>query len=293
MKIFISGASGLVGGQCLKVLSEKHEVIGTHLSFPTPHTHYFNTLELDNPHNFDVLAWAPDIILHCGALTHVDYCESNIEESYLKTVQSTQNLLALSEQCNAQFILLSTDYVFDGASGPYTEEEPTHPINVYGQHKLKAEKLVLQHADKHLILRITNVYGDEIRNKNFVARILSTIQENKPLSLHLPIDQFATPTNAFDIARAIQCLIEDNKSGIYHISGTDFMNRVELAQNVLKYFPEYAYNLTTVKTVDLNQAAKRPLNGGLLSVKFKLEYPRFRFTTLDDYLSSFLTQKKL
>ena len=94
MKIFISGASGLVGGNCLKHFTEMGcTVVGSYFSYPTTDTVFYDTLVPGNQLNFNIVAFAPDVIVHCGALTHVDYCETHPEESYEKTVQSTKNLI--------------------------------------------------------------------------------------------------------------------------------------------------------------------------------------------------------
>ncbi len=287
MKIFIAGASGLVGGNCLKHFSQQgHEVVGTHLSFGTADTVFYNTLEPAHPDNFDVKAFAPDVIVHCGALTHVDYCEDHIEESYEKTVASTRALVNLSKACNARMVYISTDYVFDGTEGPYKEDGLINPLSVYGKHKLEAEQMVLQEIANSLVLRVTNVYGDEIRGKNFIARIISQCKEGQKLTLNLPKDQYASPTNAWDIARAMLVLLTNNHSGVFHIGSTDYMNRVELALRVLKYFPDAAYELKAIDTASLNQPAKRPLLGGFVKEKFSNLFPEFLFGTVDEYVSS-------
>lgn len=289
MKIFISGASGLLGSNCLAHFEEMDwDVIGSHLSYATDKTVFYNTLEPQHPENFDVITFQPDVIVHCGALTHVDYCETNPEESYEKTVTSTKNLIELSKKCNAKFVFISTDYVFDGKDGPYREDAPVNPLSVYGKHKLEAETLALNELKDTLVLRITNVYGDEIRKKNFIARIVQQCEEGKKLTLTLPYDQFASPTNAFDIARAMFVLLKDSKSGIYHIGGSDYMNRVELAQRVLTYFPNAEYDLIPVSTESMKQPAARPLIGGFVKMKFAGEYPDFLFSTIDEYLSNYL-----
>jgi len=285
MKVFISGASGLVGSNCLRHFKEMGwNAIGSYFSYATPDTVFYNTLEPAHPDNFDVLTFLPDVIVHCGALTHVDYCEQHPEESYEKTVQSTKNLLALARQCNARFVFLSTDYVFDGRQGPYREDAPVNPLSVYARHKLEAETLSLQELEDTLVLRVTNVYGDELRNKNFVARIIEQCKEGKRLSLKLPYDQFASPVNAYDIARAMYVLLKDGKKGIYHIGGSDYMNRVELALRVLSYFPQAEYDLIPVDTASLQQPAARPLLGGFVKMKFASEYPGFLFGTVDSYV---------
>lgn len=291
MKVFISGASGLIGANTLQYFKQQDiETVGSYFSYPTPDTIYFNTLDLEGKSNFAIDKFAPDVIVHCGALTHVDYCEAHAEESYLKTVVSTDNLLELAKRYNAKVVYISTDYVFDGKQGPYHEIDNVNPLCIYAQHKLEAEEKVLQDNNKHLVLRVTNVYGNELRNKNFVARIVEQCQQNKTLNLVLPIDQYATPVCAADVAKAMYLLLQHKAHGIYHIASTDYMNRVELALNVLKYFPDAKYTLETKTTEQLNQAAKRPLFGGLHKTKFNSLFPTFVFETIDSYISKLLTK---
>ena len=279
MKVFISGASGLVGSNCLKHFTEQGwETIGSYYSFETDDTVFYDTLVPDHPYNFDVKAFAPGVIVHCGALTHVDYCETHEAESYEKTVQSTINLIKVAKECGAKMVYISTDYVFDG------EDDSVNPLSVYARHKLEAEQMVLREIPNSLVLRVTNVYGNELRGKNFVARIVDQCKNHQKLTLKLPYDQYASPANAWDIARAMFVLLRDNKQGIYHIGGTDFVNRVELALRVLSYFPHAEYDLIPISTEDMKQPAARPLLGGFLKVKFSNEYPEFLFGNIDSYM---------
>ena len=291
MKVFVVGASGLVGGNCMKHFMEQGwEVKGSYFSFSTDDTVFYNTLEPEHPSNFDFVGYRPDVIVHCGALTHVDYCETHEDESYEKTVKSTQNLIAVAKQCGAKLVYLSTDYVFDGIDGPYKEDAPVNPLSVYARHKLEAEQMALHELNNTLVLRVTNVYGDEVRGKNFIARIIDQCKNHQKLTLKLPYDQYATPANAWDIARAMFVLLRDGKQGIYHICSTDFLNRVELALRVLDYFPDAEYDLIPMSTEEMNQPAKRPLIGGFVKNKFSSEYPDFLFGTVDTYLTA-MTKK--
>ncbi|MBT3647200.1 MAG: SDR family oxidoreductase [Flavobacteriales bacterium] len=285
MKFLILGASGLVGGNCLKYFTEQgHDVLGTHFSFETEHTQFFNTLDLDDENNADVDGFAPDIIVHCGALTWVDYCEENEEESYQKTVQSTLNAIEISKKHNAKLVYLSTDYVFDGKKGLYAEVDDVNPLGVYAKHKLASEQAIQASGVEHLICRITNVYGDEIRGKNFVSRLSENMRKGEAMELKLPSDQYATPVNAWDVARAILKLVAANKSGIYHFAATDYLNRIELAEQVIGYFGHEQVSLIPVTTEQLNQLAPRPLLGGMNASKFNAEFPDFRWSNVDDYL---------
>src|SRR5687767_13332459 len=112
MRLVIIGASGLVGHNCFKYFIEQGvDVVGTHLKFKTPDTHFFDTLDPDNQNNYDLNAFKPTHILHAGALTHVDFCEENPGDSYRQTVDSTRNVLASAKEVSAKVIYISTDYI--------------------------------------------------------------------------------------------------------------------------------------------------------------------------------------
>ena len=157
MKVLIIGASGLVGSNCQHYfnVASDWEIKGTYYSYDAKDTVFYDTLDMDNDRNFDVDAFAPDVILHCGALTHVDYCEDHVEESYEKTVQATRNVIDLCKRHKAKMVFVSTDYVFDGENGPYDENAPVNALSIYGKHKLEAEELVRAMIPEHLIIRVT------------------------------------------------------------------------------------------------------------------------------------------
>lgn len=284
MNVLIIGASGLVGSNLYEIFRQNNQEginLGTHLSFSTSYSVYFNTLE-EVPNGINGKKW--DIIIHTGALTNVDQCEVDQVLSYQLTVMSTKMLLLLAKKNNSKFVYISTDYVFNGEYGPYKESDKVDPLNVYGKHKLESEKVVSEYTD-HLILRITNVYGNEIRNKNFISRVLDYIKQKEHIEIEAPVDQFATPVNAADVARAIYVLVENNKTGIYHLASTDYLSRVQLLQRINVYY-ENKVKIIPIKTVSLNQAARRPLCGGLIAAKFTSEYPDFIFSNVDDYLKN-------
>ena len=284
-KVWVTGASGLLGGNCMKVFADKgYSVLGTHYNYSTDFTEFFDTTNLDEEKNCDIAGYAPKIIVHCGALTHVDYCELHPHDSRLHNVTAVHNIMALAERFNAYLVFISTDYVFDGIKGPYDEHSIPNPLSVYGKDKRDAE-IIVQRYERHLIIRITNVYGDEVRGKNFVSRIIDQAMKGQHLTLHLPQDQYATPVNAYDVALAIEMLASCNAKGIYHIAGTDYMNRIQLALRVLSYYHSASYNLQPLWTEEMNQAAKRPLQGGLKNNKFMTLFPDFLFSTVDEYVS--------
>ena len=285
MKVLVIGASGLVGAHCLRYFNHKNiEVIGTYRNYKVANTFFFDP-SLENC--FDFLTekdFKPDHIVHCGALTNVDYCEDNQIESYNLTVRSTEVIADFCKKNKIKLIYLSTDYVFDGGTGPYSETEVTNPINVYGKHKLEAEKIVKE-SGNFIIARITNVYGEEDRSKNFIAHLISVINSGTVKTFKLPFDQFATPIYAGDIAKMIYLLVSENKKGIYNLSSTDYYSRYQLAKKVKSFYSKASnLNLESVSTKFLNQRARRPLNGGLLNIKFSNEFPNFDYMNIDKFI---------
>jgi CDP-6-deoxy-D-xylo-4-hexulose-3-dehydrase len=287
-RVFITGGSGLVGGQCaIAFRAAGWEVVATHCSYPTPSTVSYDCANPTST-DFDVHSFGPNVIVHCAALTNVDECEKSPEASKIQNVTATQNVAALAKACGAQLVYMSTDYVFDGAAGPYSEDAVPSPRSVYGQHKLDSEAIALA-ASTSIVLRITNVYGEEPRGKNFVARIAANAQKSvngEPMTLKLPSDQIATPVEAADVAAVALMLVTDgNKSGVYHVGGSEYVSRVQLAAMILSHVPGHNATIAPTPTSALNQAALRPLKGGLVSLRLQAEYPLFTFGTIGSFLA--------
>ncbi|MFD2145279.1 SDR family oxidoreductase [Mucilaginibacter antarcticus] len=285
MKILVIGASGLVGSHCLSLFKNKgFEARGTYLNYNLAGTSFFDPTRCFSEIKLNDVVFEPDVIVHCGALTNVDYCETHVAESYLSTVTSTKHIVEYSKKNAVKLIYLSTDYIFDGKKGPYAEDDVSNPLNIYGKHKLEAEDSVKQ-LDDFLIARITNVYGEEDRNKNFLARLLISLATNEEKTIDLPTDQFATPIYAGDIAKMLWHLIADGKNGIYNLASTDYLSRYQFGCRVKFHFKENKnLILNPISTSLINQSATRPLTGGLSNVKFSTEYPHFLFTSIDNYI---------
>jgi dTDP-4-dehydrorhamnose reductase len=288
MKVLIIGASGLVGGNIFEYFSEvtNWELTGTYNSFPSDRLVYFDASDSSNWSRIITdTSW--DLIIHTGAMTHVDQCEVDPVRSEKLTVDSTHNLVNFSSKIASKFVYISTDYVFDGTSGPYSEGDNTNPLSVYGKHKLQSENIITSVLKDYLIIRITNVYGKEVRNKNLLSRIIQGVVTKNVGIYKMPFDQYSTPINAIDVARALLYLIKDDKKGLYHLASTDLVNRVQFLQKINFYIGK-RLTIVPVNSLDLNQSAKRPLRGGLLTGKFLSEYPNFEFSNMDSYLKTIL-----
>lgn len=281
-----------MGHQCaLKFRTAGWQVVATHCSLPTPTTVKYDCTKPESLNNFDVESFNPQLIIHCAADVNAERCERNPEKSHLINVQAVKHIAVLAKKLSAGLVYVSSDYVFDGSSGPYCEDDTPCPINVYGKHKLEAENYLLgtnlASTLKVLVLRVTNVYGEDAgRNINFVSRITSVAKNTigctttDPTMLRLPADQYATPIDAADIATITEMLVLDGKSGLYHLASPEYLSRVQLARKVLHQAVGNNVEILPMKTTEMGQAAPRPLKGGLLTSRFQNEYPGFVFRQL-------------
>ena len=293
MNILIIGSSGLIGSACYNLLKKNYpETTGTYKSYQSNNAYiYFNSLDSNS---LSIIQKYWDVVVHTGALTNVDLCEIDEELSYKENVITTKIITEIisKHNLNCQFIYLSTDYVFDGIKGPYFEYDNPNPINVYGKHKLECEGIVKSNFKNNVILRVTNVYGNEVRGKNFVARLINTIEQNLTTILNVPFDQFATPVDALDIAKIVELLILNRISGIIHVGGEEYMNRYQLANKVLSYFPNNKITLNAISTIELNQSALRPLRGGLIAQNIYKINSKFIFNDLDQFIKNYIKNAK-
>jgi dTDP-4-dehydrorhamnose reductase len=283
MRVLVVGASGLVGGNCFSLFrnDKKNHVVGTFLKFPVEGLLHFDP---ENDHDLsNEKKQKYDVIIHTAGFTNVDQCEIDSTISFKSNVETTSLLCDLAQQTYAKLVFISTDYIFNGTSGPYTEESKPDPLNVYGRHKLEAERVIAEKLSNYLILRVTNVYGDEARSKNFVSRLLMDAQSGVEKEIVVATDQYATPVNAYDIARSIEVLVESDSQGVYNIAGNEYISRLELAKMVIEKMPSNV-KVSGKITTELNQIAKRPLRGGLLNTKFLKQFPNFKFEPVSDYL---------
>lgn len=262
MKALIIGASGLVGNALLNVCqSHGDQVIGTFYSRERPG---MIPLDLrDRSAVYRVLHQAQaDVIYLPAATTNVDWCEQHNQESYEVNVAGPRNVAEAARDLHSKIVYFSTDYVFDGTKGPYTERDLPNPLSVYGRHKLAAEEIARQFAFSHLIIRTTWVYGAEQPPRNFVARLVQQLKLG--VSMKAPIDQWGNPTYAPNLAELVQEAVREGLTGILNVTGPEIVNRYQLALATVEAFHLPNNLVSSVDTAELGQAARRPLRGGLV-----------------------------
>jgi len=212
----------------------------------------------------------PDVIINCAAITNVDACESERELAWKVNVGGVENLVEASHRTNARIVHVSSDYVFDGKSGPYSEDDRPEPLSYYGKTKLASENALLISGREFFIARTMVLYGHAQGVKaNFVLWIVQSLEKKTPI--RIVDDQIGNPTLADDLAYGLLRGVELRKSGIYNIAGRDIMSRYEFALRVADVFSLDHSLITPIKTSDLNQPAPRPLKSGLITLKAEVE----------------------
>lgn len=260
MRVLIIGASGLIGGAILVEFSDHQQTMGTYNSFPVEGLTRVDISDLEAIRRLTE-QFGPQVILQPAALTHVNYCESHPDECWRINVDGTRSIAEAASRLGARHVFFSTEYVFDGTAGPYSEEDPPNPVSVYGRHKLAAEDAIRQVTNNHLIIRTTAVYGWERQGNNFVVRLLRGVREGKRVAV--PTDQITSPTYAPNLAQAVRELVESDACGIYNVAGPDIVDRYSFAVATARIFGFPIDLIKPVVTTELNQAARRPLRAGL------------------------------
>ena len=258
------GGSGQIGGWLLRVLADRgHDAVGTFATVPFPGLHPLDAADVDAAANW-VEAQAPDVVFYPAGFTWVDGCERDRARAYAANLEQPLGLARAAARVGARFVYFSTDYVFDGLSGPYTEESPTRPLSVYGQAKRDAEvALAAELGDRQLTVRTSWVFGPERQGKNFAYQLLRALADGK--TMVCPSDQISSPGYGPDVARAVVELVEQGQSGLIHVVGPEVLDRVAFARAIARGFGYEESLISGKPTAELGQGAPRPLNGGLLT----------------------------
>lgn len=208
----------------------------------------------------------PDFIINTAAMTNVDGCEIQRQEAWFSNVTFVEQLARLSLIVESHLIHFSTDYVFDGAKGPYTEQDQPNPICYYGKSKLAGENAVLKSHVNNTVIRTNVVYGLTTNDQSDFVQWVIKCHEAKKI-MNIVEDQLSNPTLTDDLALSVKRIIEKKRCGLYHIGGNTYCNRYEFALEIAKIFHLDESLIAPIQTHSLNQKAKRPLRGGLINLK--------------------------
>jgi dTDP-4-dehydrorhamnose reductase len=252
------GAAGLVGRHLRQALAGQH-VVSTYHRVAEDDGIVLDITQSDEVRRV-IRAKRPDVIALAAADAWVERCEREPEATRRVNVDAARVIAEEARAIDAGLVVFSSEYVFDGTKGAYSEEDERHAINEYGRQKMDLEDITLA-TGRGLVCRTSGVFGPDPARKNFVCQLADRLRADKPFDV--PADQLITPTYAPALATAVVQLAASGATGIFHVAGPRVMNRLEFARLASEMYGLPSELIRPRATADLGLAAARPLRCGL------------------------------
>ena len=284
----VIGASGQVGSQFMRILEPAH-AIGTSRHPQTSAELYLDLSLLAGqyPDAKRLLQETPASVVYClGGYTDVESCESDEDMAKLVNCEGPATLAEAAADYGIPFVFFSSEYVFNGKSGPYTEDAAPDPISAYGRTKFLGELAVAKSHPQALIIRTTVVYGPDNGAKNFLYGLRRALRSGQPFQV--ASDQFSTPTYNVDLVKAVVSLVVAGKTGIVHVSGPERLSRLDFALQAARLMGFETERIIGAPTALLGQRAPRPLHGGLQTDKLRQTCPGVQMRKTDECIRHWL-----
>lgn len=278
MRILVTGGTGLVGWRILEQADPDIDLIYTYNDTDVMHPD-FERMQLDIREEGAVEAaisdLRPDVIIHTAAMTDVDGCEKNPDEAWRTNVIGTENILAAAETTDTSVIFTSTSFVFDGSRSEYVESDARNPINEYGRTKARAERLVENAPVGSAIVRTDQPYGwsQPWQKDTMVEWVLDAVREESCLQVFK--DWYNTPTYLPELAEFLLRSAREEREGIYHAVGSDYVSRYDWATQVCKTFEHDEELVSPIASSSMDLAATRPntrLKNVVAKVRWNVEF---------------------
>ncbi len=277
MRILVTGSNGLLGQKLTQLLQNDKSVdlIATARGKSAVRITRgeYHSLDISDRANVeDVLRLTkPDVIINTAAMTQVDDCEMQREACWKANVESVENLVRCCQALHIHLVHVSTDFIFDGSEGPLDETATPAPVNYYGESKLAAEKIIQQSSISWAILRTVLVFGitQDMSRSNIVLWVKNSLEQNK--TIQVVNDQWRTPTLAEDLAMGCYLAARKRATGIFNISGKDFLSPYDIAVRAAQFFKLDQSLIKPTDSTRFVQPAKRPLKTGFIIDKARKE----------------------
>lgn len=278
LRVLITGANGLLGQALVDRLSQsdRYEILATGRDEDSfhPSNPPYEPLDITDPSQPITVVdrFAPDVLINCAAMTQVDTCETEQQACWAVNAAAVGSLSDVCAERNIHLVHISTDFVFDGADGPYREEDTPDPVNYYGKAKLAGEHSIQNSSlDRWTIVRTVLVYGTahELKRSNIALWITDELSSGR--TVQIVEDQWRSPTYVHDLAAGIQQVIDRNAFGLFHLSGPELLSVYDFARQIAR---AYAFDTSLVQPTSseaLGQKARRPPRTGFVIEKARRE----------------------
>jgi len=262
LKFLVTGSAGLIGRQVVKDLSETHEVFSCYNKSKPEHGNIIKMDLLNHEMISNVMSEKkPDVVIHLGAMTAVDLCDAQQDNALKINSQATEILAKECSKINSFMVYVSTDYVFDGNTGMYEENDTTNPLGFYGKSKLLGEKSIQNFSSDWCIARTSTPFGLHPTKKSFPIWVIENLQKQKQIDVLT--DQFTSPTYVPSLSRMLIEISERHLTGIIHVAGASKISRYEMASLVSDKLGLDGKLLREISINDIKWEAQRPKDSSL------------------------------
>ncbi|MDP2364985.1 MAG: dTDP-4-dehydrorhamnose reductase [Ignavibacteria bacterium] len=274
-RILVVGANGMLGQRAVEFYSTLNDI--ELLTTSVEDKFVFDGIEyiqsdISNRNEIKKIVYDfyPDFIINAAAFTNVDLSETEREMAWKINVKGVEYLSEAARVLDSHLIHISTDYIFDGKNGPYSEIDIPNPLGYYARTKLASENVLKISGIKFSILRTNVLYGTaKYSRPDFVKWVVDSLRAKK--QIRIVDDQINNPTFIDDLVQGINKVIETGKEGVYNIGGSEFLSRYDFTLRIADFFNLDKSFITKIKTEELNQPARRPLKSGLITIKAQSE----------------------
>lgn len=290
-KVVITGCGGMLGEG---VYSEFKDICNVYASDIDVNETWLDYLDVSKKD--DVVKYLekikPDYIIHLPALTDMEYCELNPEESYLTNTVGVENVTRYASENNIPLLYISTAGIFDGEKEFYNEDDIPNPLSHYGKSKYGGE-LVARGFHKSIVIRAGWMMGGgPKKDKKFINKIIKQLQDGVK-EISVVNDKLGTPCYTYDLAKIIRYLLDNELYGIYHGTCDGGVSRYDVAEKLIKYLG--LENKITIREVDSSffektYFAPRPRSEKLVNIKLKEIAPQLTRdwkVCLEEYINKF------
>lgn len=258
MKILITGASGLLGSAVSVYFKDYFDVVSAYTSHKIKidgcKTIYLDITDAKGTINI-IKKIKPDVIIHAASLVGINICEKEKELAYKVNVEGTKNIVDAARTFKSKIIYISTDYVFDGKTGMYKENDEPNPINNYGKTKLEGEKFIDLKAN--VVIR-TSIYGWNVvkERKSFSTWAIGELKNHKKINVFA--DQFNSMILVNDLAEALKKVVDDKYAGILNIASSERISKYNFVLQLCDAFSLEKNLVTPIKLKDMDGSELRP-----------------------------------
>lgn len=270
-RILVTGCGGFVGGSIVHQAPDGIEIHAVTRKEPLLKRDglVWHSLDLCNQTGLREMfdAASPDAVIHAAAIADIDFCEANRDTAWRVNVTVTQQLAGLCRERGVRFVYISTDNVFDGEKGAYTEDDAPNPINYYAETKAAGERAAEAMEDNYVVARTAVVMGFPMlgAGNSFLSRMLTLWREGKRVGV--PENEIRTPIDVVTLARALLELADAPLDGRIHLAGNECLNRYETARR-LAWLLGFSQDLVYPNNPEtIPGRAPRPLNVSLSNNK--------------------------